>query len=201
MKPTEKVTNIVSQLLTYCKQGTKKLGTVTKISRNTWLAFFFKSMLLERIIKVFKPTNKNIWLKIRLIEKLPTLPVIYQHVVNKVLTTWTRLSKYPRTLELLSSPNLCYWKELWKFSNAQTRACDWKLSQLKSYQHIANTVPTICAKLPTYPEILDLTSSSNIGFGGIIKVHKPTNKSITWKLKKKKKKVANNASQLPIYCK
>ena len=60
MKPTEKVINIVSQLLTYYKQGINNFGQVTNISQNIRFALFFKSILLGGIIKVLKSINKSI---------------------------------------------------------------------------------------------------------------------------------------------
>ena len=51
MKPTQKVTNIVSQLPTYCDQGTNNSEQVTNTSKNAKFAFFFKSMLLEELLK------------------------------------------------------------------------------------------------------------------------------------------------------
>ena len=113
-----KVTKIASHLPICCEQGTKNLDQIIKISKNTRVAFFTKSMLFRGNMKVLKLANMTY---------------------------------------------------------------DWKLSQLKSCQHIINKVPIICAKLLIYPDILDLISSSNVGFWGAIKVHKPTNKSIAWK--------------------
>ena len=51
MKSTQKVTNIASQLPTYCDKGTTKLGKVTNLSRNTRFAFFFKFMFLKDLLK------------------------------------------------------------------------------------------------------------------------------------------------------
>ena len=55
MKPTQKGTNIVSQLPTYCDKVTNKLGQVTNISRNTIFAYFFKSMFLEELLNSSNP--------------------------------------------------------------------------------------------------------------------------------------------------
>ena len=50
MKPTQKVTNISSQLPTYCDKGTNILGHVTNISRNTGYALFFNFMSLYELL-------------------------------------------------------------------------------------------------------------------------------------------------------
>ena len=52
MKLTQKVTNIASQLPTYCDQGMNNLEQVTNTSRNARFAFFFKSMSLEELLKL-----------------------------------------------------------------------------------------------------------------------------------------------------
>ena len=107
---------------------------VINISINIIFVFFFKSLLLWGIIKVLKPKNKSIWLKIKPIKKLLTLSFSYQHIVNKISTIWNNLSTYPRILDLLYSSNLCYYEELLNCSNSQTWAFSWKLSQMKSYK-------------------------------------------------------------------
>ena len=59
MKQTQKVTNIASQLPTYCDKGTNKLGQVTNISKNTRFAFFFKSMFMEELLKFPNPQKRK----------------------------------------------------------------------------------------------------------------------------------------------
>ena len=105
------------------------------------------------------------------LKKLPILPVSYQYIVNKVPTIWAKLLTYSRILYLFSSSNLCYWKELLKFSNLQIRAFDWKWSQLKklptlpiNYQYIINKIPTIWIMLLTSPWELEFLSSLDICF-------------------------------------
>ena len=51
MKPTQKVTNIASQLPTYCDKSTNNLEQVTNISRSTIFTFLFKSTFLEELLK------------------------------------------------------------------------------------------------------------------------------------------------------
>ena len=55
MKPTQKGTNIISQLPTYCDKGTNNLGQLTNIYMNTKFAYFFKSMFLEDLLKLSNP--------------------------------------------------------------------------------------------------------------------------------------------------
>ena len=90
-------------------------------------------MLLAGIIKVLKPINKSIQLKIKPNKKILTLSVSYQYAVNKVLTIWAKLPKYIKILDLLFSLTLYFWEELFKFSNLQIIAFGWKLGQTKSY--------------------------------------------------------------------
>ena len=59
MKATQKVTNIASQLLTYCDKGTNKLDKVTNLSKNTRFAFFFKSIFLEELRKFSNPKKRR----------------------------------------------------------------------------------------------------------------------------------------------
>ena len=51
MKQTQKVTNIASQLPTYCDKGTNNLGQVTNMSYNTRFALLFESMFLYELLK------------------------------------------------------------------------------------------------------------------------------------------------------
>ena len=55
MKPTQKVTNTTSQLLTYCDKGTNNLAQDTIISCNTKFVFFFKPMFFEELLKFPNP--------------------------------------------------------------------------------------------------------------------------------------------------
>ena len=59
MKPTQKVTNIASQLPTYCDQGTNNLEHVTNTSRNARFAFFFKSIFFEELLKFPNPQKRS----------------------------------------------------------------------------------------------------------------------------------------------
>ena len=51
MKPTQKVTNIASQLPTYCNKKINKLVQVTNISKIIRFAFLLKSMIVEKLLK------------------------------------------------------------------------------------------------------------------------------------------------------
>ena len=70
MKLTQKVTNIASQLPTYCDQGMNNLEQVTNTSRNTRFAFFFKYMSLEELLKFSHSQKKSVWLKMRQTQKV-----------------------------------------------------------------------------------------------------------------------------------
>ena len=51
MMAAQKVTNIASQLLTYCDKGTNILGQIINISYNTRFALFLKSIFLYELVK------------------------------------------------------------------------------------------------------------------------------------------------------
>ena len=55
MKPIQEVTNIASQLPTYCEKSTNKLGEVTNISRNTGFTFFFNYIFFEELLAFPNP--------------------------------------------------------------------------------------------------------------------------------------------------
>ena len=55
MKLTQKVTNIVSQLLTYHYKGTNNLAQNANIPCNTIFAFFFKPMFFEKLLTFSNP--------------------------------------------------------------------------------------------------------------------------------------------------
>ena len=120
--------------------------------RNTKFVFFFKFMLLEEMIKLLKPTNKSIWLKIKSTKKLPILSVSYQHIVNNISTIWTRILSYLGILDLfiffksmslgiiikvLKSTNKIIWLKI--MPNKKL------LILLVSYQHVVSKVPIIWA--------------------------------------------------------
>ena len=55
IKPTQKGTNIISQLPTYCDKCTNNLGQNTTISMNTRFTYFFKSQFLEKLLPIQNP--------------------------------------------------------------------------------------------------------------------------------------------------
>ena len=57
MKPTQKVTNIASQLPIYCDKGTNNLAQDAIISCTTKFTFFFKHMFFEELLKF--PNHKQ----------------------------------------------------------------------------------------------------------------------------------------------
>ena len=59
MKPTQKVTNIASQLPIYCDQGTNNLEQATNTSKNVRFVFFFKSIFLEELLKFSNPQKEH----------------------------------------------------------------------------------------------------------------------------------------------
>ena len=58
MKSTQNVTNITSQLPTYCDKGTNILGLVANISCNTRFALFLKYMFLYELVKFSNPQTR-----------------------------------------------------------------------------------------------------------------------------------------------
>ena len=108
MKLTQKVTNIVSQLPTYCDKGTKNMGQVTNKTCNTRFTLFFKTMFFYELIKFSNLQPRVFGSKWRQIKKLPTLLVRYQYIVIKVPTIWARLPIFLATLDLLCSSNLYF---------------------------------------------------------------------------------------------
>ena len=67
------------------------------------ICFLLQIYFLGGIIRALETTNKSIWIKIRPIEKLPTLLVNHENIVNKVPTIWIRFRTYPGLLDLLTS--------------------------------------------------------------------------------------------------
>ena len=78
MKPTQKGSNVVSQLPTYSDKGTNKLVQVTNKSRNTRFAYFFKSTFLCELLKLSNPQITAFDWKWSQLKKVPTLSVNYQ---------------------------------------------------------------------------------------------------------------------------
>ena len=107
MNPTQKVTNISCQLPTYCDKGINKLGQVTNIFRNTRFIFFFKSMFLKDVLKFSNPQKKSVKLKMKPTQKVTNITSL---LPTYILTNWVKLPIYPQTLDLLSSSNLCFWR-------------------------------------------------------------------------------------------
>ena len=65
--------NIASQLPIYCDKNTNNLEQATNTSRNSRFAFFFKSMLLEELIKFPNPQKKRVWLKMQSTQKVTNI--------------------------------------------------------------------------------------------------------------------------------
>ena len=55
MNLTKKVTNIASELPTYCDKGTNNLAQDANISYNTRFTFFFKPIFFEELLKFPNP--------------------------------------------------------------------------------------------------------------------------------------------------
>ena len=70
--------------------------------------------IFGEIIKIPKPINKSVWLKMK-----PTQEVtnIAGQLVREVLTNWAKLPTYPGTLDLVSSSNIYFWRN---YYNSQT---------------------------------------------------------------------------------
>ena len=131
MKPTKKVTNITSQLPTYCDKITNNLGQVINISYNIRFTLFFKSIFLYELLKFSNLQTKALGWKWIQVKKLPTLLDSYQYIVKKGTNKLGQVSNKSSNTRFAYFFKYMFLAKLLKFSNLQTRVFCWKWSKLK----------------------------------------------------------------------
>ena len=121
MKQTQKVTNIASQLPTYCDQGTNNLEQVTNTSRNAIFAFFFKSMSLKELLKFSHRQKKSIWLKMNPTQKVTNISCQLPTCCDKGTNKSGQVTNISRNTRFVFFFKSMFLKEVLKLLNSQKK--------------------------------------------------------------------------------